>query len=289
MQITNEKLYELCKKYGTQAKLWRQKFIGLLPEVNRRRLYEQKGFSSIFEFSAKLCGLSEEQVRLALNLEKRFRDKPILKKMLESGEASINKLSRIVSIATPENQQELAQKVKILPKNALDTFVRDVKGVMAGDVEMEDGSQKPLFDGKDLPGQTLQFQLSDDVTNELNKLSAKGIDVNELLRQALKRRRVEIEKTKEEIAEAVRKKTAENGPSSRYIPVKIRKILQQEFGEKCSIDACRKLTVTIHHTQRFSLSQNHDPHFLAPLCRDHHVIAHSIDAKYQHAREFAAR
>ncbi|MBI4994924.1 hypothetical protein HZC21_04765, partial [Candidatus Peregrinibacteria bacterium] len=100
MKLTDEKLYELCKKYGMAARLWRQKFIGLLPEVNRRRLYERKGFSSIFEFAAKLCGLSKEQVYLTLNLEKRFEDKPVLKRMLENGEASINKLTRIVSIAT---------------------------------------------------------------------------------------------------------------------------------------------------------------------------------------------
>ena len=79
MKLTDKKLYELCEKYGASARLWRQKFIGLLPEVNRRRLYEKKGFSSIFEFAAKLCGLSAEQVRLTLNLEKRFENKPVLR------------------------------------------------------------------------------------------------------------------------------------------------------------------------------------------------------------------
>ena len=127
MSLTDAKLYELCKKYGASALLWRRKFIGLLPEVNRRRLYEKRGFSSIFEFAAKLCGLSAEQVRLALNLEKRFEDKPVLKKMLENGEASINKLTRVVSIATPENECELLAKVTVLPSRAVETLVHDFK------------------------------------------------------------------------------------------------------------------------------------------------------------------
>ena len=38
-----EKLYQLCKTFGARTLLWRQKFIGLLPEVNRRKLYEKKG------------------------------------------------------------------------------------------------------------------------------------------------------------------------------------------------------------------------------------------------------
>src|SRR3989344_3847884 len=104
MRITDEKLFQLCKTFGQRALLWRQKFIGLLPEVNRRKLYEKKGFASIFEFAARLGGVSEEQVSCALNLNKRFENKPLLKKMLVNGEVSINKLARVASVATAENQ-----------------------------------------------------------------------------------------------------------------------------------------------------------------------------------------
>ena len=114
--LSDKELYRKCQYYGTAARAWRQKFIGLLPEVNRRRLYENKGFDTIFEFAFKLCGLSDKQVRLALNLRERVEDKPALKKMLENGEVSMNKLARVVSIATPENEEELAEKVKVLPK-----------------------------------------------------------------------------------------------------------------------------------------------------------------------------
>ena len=276
MNITDEKLYELCKKFGASALLWRQKFIGLLPEVNRRRLYEKKSFSSIFEFAFKLCGLSAEQVRLTLNLEKRFEDKPVLKKMLEDGEASIDKLARVVSIATPENEEELAEKIKVLPTRALETFVRDEKYL-----QNPNGSQKPLFGNKSLHVQTLNFEISDDVKEELNKLSSKGIDVNKLLRNMLKRRKEKIAETKEKISENIKP------TSSYYISVKIRKILKEEHGKKCSIATCSKPATTIHHTQRFRLSQTHDPRFLAPLCAEHHAIAHSIDLKYHRARDKA--
>jgi len=32
MKITDKKLYQLCKTFGTRALVWRQKFIGLLPQ-----------------------------------------------------------------------------------------------------------------------------------------------------------------------------------------------------------------------------------------------------------------
>ncbi|MCC7196784.1 hypothetical protein IT413_01155 [Candidatus Peregrinibacteria bacterium] len=162
-----------------------------MPEALRRRLYEKKGYSSIFEFAAKLAGMSQEQVRLVLNLEKRFEDKPVLKNMLVNGEVSINKLARIVSVATIENQNEIANKVSILPKNALETWIRDEKfaghteeaktdsekypqnknsynmesncsNTQPATINFENGSQKPLFGAESLPGQTvnLNFEIS---------------------------------------------------------------------------------------------------------------------------------
>lgn len=309
MQITDDKLYYLCRRYGATARLWRQKFVGLLPEVNRRRLYERKGFSSIFEFAYKLCGLSEDQVRLTLNLGKRFDDKPILKAMLEDGEASINKLTRVASIATPENEEELAAKIRVLSVSALSTLVRDEKyartcgskstGIFGG----ADGLRKPLSEAKNLHVQTAHlhpsrlpvgrqgreddssFRIADDVQAELNELHSKGIDVNALLREMLEKRREEIADKKARIVAEIQA-THDCGVSadSRYIPARIKKLLHEEFGEKCSISTCKKPAEIIHHTQRFSLSQNHDPRFLAPLCKEHHAIAHSVDLKYHESR-----
>ena len=209
MNHSDEKLFYLCKKYGTQAKIWRQKFIGLLPEVFKRNLYAKKGFPSIFEFAAILCGLSEAQVRLALNLEKRCEDKPLLREMFVEGEVSMNKLARVVSIATPENEEQLAAQIKLLPQKALETLVRDIKLAQALErekeegrqgVENQNGCQEPLFDAKSLRAQNaeaerrhasaesghgnnqgLNFELSAAVVEELNLLNNQGHDVNALL------------------------------------------------------------------------------------------------------------
>lgn len=316
--LTDEKLYELCRRYGSSALLWRQKFIGLLPEVNRRRLYERKGFSDVYEFAFKLCGLSEEQVRLTLNLKSRFGNMPTLEKMLEEGEVSINKLARIVSIATPENEKELAEKVKILPVKALNTLVRDEKmaakntETVPTETRNQNGFQKPLFGDKSLYVQTdlhvQTFELAPDITEQLNELHSKGIDVNELLRKALNQRKEEIEKRKEEIAREIQDERKErndgrgerdvqvptntNEPksksASRYVPVKVKEVIKEEHGTKCSIPTCQKPAEVLHHTQTFGLSHSHDPRFLAPLCHEHHLIAHSMDVKYHEMRHLAA-
>ncbi len=272
MKLTDEKLLELCAKFGRAALDTRGKFIGLLPEVNRRRLYEKHGCRSIFEFAAKLAGVSEEQVRVALRLERRFEDKPALHALLVEGRVSVNKLVRVASIATPENAMELAGKVRVLPRAALETLVRD-EHVWQRDFDKENGYPKPLFETKTVPVQT--FQLSEEVVEELNQLQEQGQDVNAILLKLLKQRRQNIQEEKAQIAEDIQP------AASRYVPVRIRRVVQEEFGKKCSIATCQKLSMEIHHTQRFSLGRSHDPHFLAPLCSEHHQLAHAVDLKVQ--------
>jgi len=265
-KLTDNELYKRCQQYGKNTLHWRRKFISLLPEVNRRKLYEKKGFASIFEFAKKLCGLSEEQVRRVLNLEERFKDKPALYQALTSGEVSTNKLARIASVATPENEEFWADKVQQLPNRALETFIRDIK--------YENGLVKPKIETKSV--HVHRLELEPDVEEELLELQGKGIDVNELLREFLEGRKLEIAREKEELEKIPAK--------SRYIPLKIRRHLQKEYGTKCSIKYCTKPAATIHHTQRFALSQTHNPKYLAPLCREHHAIAHTIDAKVQNKK-----
>lgn len=291
--MTDEELYEQCKRFGKMALEARRKFAGLLPEVFKRKLYEKKGFSSIFEFAAKLAGMSKEQVGLVLKLEKKFEDKPILHEALVSGEVSANKLTRIVSIATMENQRELFEKAKILSNRAIEVFVRDAKRAeeTADDkTELFNSSLQPLFDTKSLHVQTLKsgLKLDQDIEKELFEMQEKGIDINEFLRQALRKRKGGISDKKEEILRKQNSKTAgqqnakskENFHSSRYVPAAVRKIIHEEHGTKCSYPGCTKPAKILHHTTRFALTGGHNPYFIAPLCEEHHEIAHKIDIKF---------
>jgi hypothetical protein len=254
-ELSNAQLFELCQDYGRKALEWKRKFTGLLPEVERRRLWEARGFGSVFEFAARLAGISEEQVRTALNLNRSFSDKPALKALLESGEVSVHKLVRIQSVATVETEDFWAEQAKLLPKKALETLARDER---------------------QLPGQPVSLQLDESVKKRLEELQLKGLNVNALLTEFLDGREAELEAKKAALAEV---------GGSRYLPVAVRKVLREEHGTKCSIPGCSRAAQEIHHTRRFSLSKSHDPHFLAPLCREHHQLAHYADQGYRELRK----
>ncbi len=263
--MNDKALLETAEFYGKKLLYWRYKFTGLLAEINKRKLYEKKNCSSIFEFAAKFGGLSEEQVRRALNLDKKFEELPNLHAAFVNGEVSINKLLRVAAIATLENEEKLVSAAKILSNRAIETFVRD---------EKENGLFKPQIEVK-----SVHVHISEEVTKRLAELQEKGIDINELISAALNKR-------EEEIAE---EKAQPVGPAkSRPVPAKTKKLNKKEFGTKCSIPTCKKPSEVIHHTQTFALSQRHDPNYLAPLCKEHHEIAHAINLKVREKR-FACR
>ncbi|MBU0667767.1 hypothetical protein KJ951_01860 [Patescibacteria group bacterium] len=247
---------------------------------------------------------------------------------LVKGEVSVNKLARVASIATSENQEEIAGLAKKLPQSALEVLARDVRGQQALlEVENANGLHKSLFEVESMrahvnPQQSLEgvkaeeLRLDEDVREELAELQGKGIDICSLIREMLQRRREELAKEKEKLAEEENRRAGMWGKAaasakgnkamvrgqtvvmggrmvvraqkikpSRYIPAKIRHLLRNEHGTKCTVRNCGKRADVIHHTQRFALSRNHDPRFMAPLCAQHHAIAHGIDGVFWEKRQ----
>jgi hypothetical protein len=263
--MSDQELYGLCREYGAAALEARRKFTGLLPEVMRRGLHRNKGFGSIYEFAAKLAGMSMEQVDRVLSLDKKFEDKPALREALMEGEVSVNKLARVASIATNENQKELVEKSKVLSNRALETFVRDIKGLTNVENELNFVHVHKL-------------ELNNNILQELQELQNEGTNINEFLRECLERRKLEIAQEKEELSEEMERQ-ASNKYVSRHIPAKVRKLIRKEYGTKCSIRGCFKDAKTIHHTKPFSIDRSHDPQYLAQLCHEHHEIAHAVNVK----------
>ena len=281
-KYSDKKLHAMCRKYGTETLLWRQAFIGLLPEVNRRRLYEKRGYGSIFEFGQRMAGLSESHIRLALNLEKRFADKPALKNALVEGEISINKLTRVASIATTKNEKILVE-----------VFVKDMKRFRNEGGEIDENSvdfnnQNGLFglqiESKSLHVQStdekkkLQLNISEYTLNHLLELQESGIDIDEIVRLGLKKRKGNLEHEKMEIGREEFRK-AKGKKTSRRMSVKIKTVLEKEFGTKCAVPGCRRDKDHIHHTLPFSLIRSNDPRFLIPLCKEHHDVVHIVNEK----------
>lgn len=287
--MNDKELYKKCVIYGRQILKARRKFMGLLPEVFRRRLYRKKGFGSVQEFAAKLAGISHEQVGRVLRLEQRFADLPVLRSALVEGRISVNKLIRIAPIVTSENERVLLERAEILSSRALEVFVRETKGVGRNGLgEAREGHETVHVHGIGSEGRATGLQLQEDVEKELLAMQEKGIDVNEMLRRFLVDRRAEIERVKVEIGERLRLESEDRAvigvPGKRYVPVEVRRVVEAEYGTMCAREGCGREAEILHHEKGFAEDGCHDPHFIKPLCRVHHELAHVEDQVVQKFR-----
>ena len=292
-KLSDKDLYAICKKWGAAVLEARRKFAGLLPEVYRREQaawekgsswLQKRKFTCVYEFAARLAGMSRDQVDQVIRIEKRFEDKPILREALVRGEVSVNKLARVVSIVTVENQREILGKVEALSNRALEVFVKDFKN--------KNGLSEPQNELKSLhvhlthhamqsiaPTNKGGLQLDEDIENELLEMQSKNIDVNGMLREFLRGRKEKLAKEKSEVAEKQKQERDDRAgvgfPAKRYVPADVRKLVNEEFGDRCSAPGCKKPAENLHHERGFAKDQCHDPRYLKPLCKGHHELTHA--------------
>ncbi|MBU1703298.1 hypothetical protein KJ951_02740, partial [Patescibacteria group bacterium] len=89
------------------------------------------------------------------------------------------------------------------------------------------------------PLKLTQLKLSALNLNKLLGLQEKGIDINQIITEALAAREEEIAREKAKLTnEAHEKALAGINTPSRYIPIKIRRHLKKEHGEKCAKHGC---------------------------------------------------
>ncbi|MFA4891540.1 MAG: HNH endonuclease signature motif containing protein [Candidatus Gracilibacteria bacterium] len=142
-ELSDRKLINLCKKYGSNARLWMRKFADLLPEVEKRHLYKRRGCCSIYEFAAKYAGMNRNTVYQVLSLCAALENKPVLRGLL--ADCGWSKLRVVASIATPETDDFWAEKTKTLTKGALEIFAKYWREKNEEKSKKEDRATRELF------------------------------------------------------------------------------------------------------------------------------------------------
>ncbi len=253
----NEK--ELHKKfceYGQNARKWLRRCALLLPEIDGRQIWRKKGFGSIYEYAAKIAGMSHSSVDDALRVMKHVIDKPALRAVVE--EHGVNRVRPVVAIATAETAEFWAGKAKKMGKGELEMYVHEYKK----EFRTSKGSNSVLvnlFPEKSL----VTVELAPDLARKLERV-AKREDFEELVKSFLEN----IEK--QEVVEQPQPVIS----ASRHIPVKIRCYVEKRSGGRCEFPGCQRKGEIFHHTQRWSSEKVHDPGRIRLLCKNHERLAH---------------
>ena len=141
-----EKIHENFVEFGKQAKDWKRKCLMLLPAVDKYRIWELKKFPSIFEYAAKLAGLSRATVEDALWILKKAEGKPAIMNVIEK--KGLNAVRPVLKICTKENQDFWAKKAENMSVQSLRVYVNEVKNKMAEGWEKLSWNDPDFRDGE---------------------------------------------------------------------------------------------------------------------------------------------
>lgn len=232
---------EFCRLAGERRNLT-NKLLAMIPEIERLKIWEREGYQSVVDYAQRIAGLGAEVVKRRLGMEKRLVDKPALRKAMET--VGMYKVARVMSVATKENEKELAEFVKTASKSTINQFMKEQKCDYVEKLSIElDGEMQYLF-------LKLKKKYGDKLSNK------------EVLRRAL----AELVPD-EEIGPGTKSEKEEAG---RYVERDAVRAAVYETKGRCKM--CHRPYEIIHHTERWSQVHNHKE--IVPLCEIHHQMCH---------------
>ncbi|MFC1600166.1 hypothetical protein ACFL3T_04020 [Patescibacteria group bacterium] len=248
--MSDKELFELCQQYGREARLARNKFVALLPEVYRRGLYRKKGFGSIFEFAAKLGGVGKNVVEEVIRVDRKLEEMPKLKAKIS--EVGLSKVRVVANVVTKETDNKWAKKVSMMTKSALSTHVKDSRPGARNLIEPD----VPIYVNE---YQDHTMKLDPKTIQRLKHLKANmkpGTTWNDVINYLLDNKKL-------------KKQRARN--------------LKAKAKTTCEYEGCTKPATEIHHQDPWAKSRGHKN--LKSYCKPHHELAHqsesTIDSKYR--------
>jgi len=261
-------LHKQFVQLGRERNRITYKLLALLPKIDELKIYQKHGYSNIYDYAARIAGLSPGVVSKALKLDEKLSDMPHLQKAVET--QGINKVGIVAGLATQENEKNLAEKVMHMSKPALQEYSKEVRGKITASWKVE-LDEKMMF-----VFLKLKKQLGKNLSNKecLRKILEMMEENAEVKKKSKLRKQVgrvvEIcgEKSK---SQGQAKKTAKipGEKVSRYIPVHKKEVLS----EHCAHPGCHRPADVIHHPDLFSRCHHHEN--LKPLCKQHHEFAHN--------------
>lgn len=255
MKKISSNVSELHRKfswYGSNAREWMRKCEMLLTEIERERVWEIKGFGSIYEYAARLAGMSRASVDEKLRVLKRIEDKPALMEVAER--FGVGAVRAVAVVATTETAEFWAEKASEMSQHVLEMYVRERKIEQVESLRAEEIMSEKV---------DLHAEVSRELAEKLVKLKGQG----------------EWEKLFEEFLDMREKMLAQERPEeknteSRHIPVEIERFVVRRSRGQCEFSRCQKKYMILHHTQRFALEHVHDPNRIVALCKAHERIVH---------------
>ena len=235
---------------GKNAKEWARRCMLLLPDIDRYKVWRKKGFGSLYEYAAKIAGLSRNQVDESLRILKKIEGMPALQKVVSS--KGLWAVKPVATVATKETEKEWADRVESMSRREVEVFVKGMRTESArAGAEIQPGK---VF---------VTMSLNPQVLDQLKKLKGSG-EWEDAIKKLLNLRKEKIENKKPDPVQS----------ESRHIPKPIERFVKRRDNYRCVVPGCGRKFSELHHADGFSRVKCHDPDRIFCLCSGHHDLAH---------------
>lgn len=125
--MADGELWALFQQRGAEARVARQRFLTLLPEVVGRRLHRRR-FSSVGECARLVGGVSESVAQAVIALRRRLRPYPEIWGLVERCEVGWSVVARVPVEELRKNPRAWARNLTRLSKREIEVLLRRARG-----------------------------------------------------------------------------------------------------------------------------------------------------------------
>ena len=318
-RLKSGKLLENLDSLNEQERKLKVKVLLHLREIDRRKLYLEEGYSSMFDFCVKYLKYSESTAVRRIKAERALgRSKRIIK-MLLSGEMTVTGLSKIEPICRPENTEAILEKAAGCSCRELDILkarhcpsepkpekVRPVFVKTELKIESE-----PSYGGKKFTANAeaaapvleekyrLEFTVDKETMNKIRRAKSllstkypKGVKLETLFEELLDNY---LEKNDPNGRECDSDININKLDRTRYIPQKIKDIVFKRDGGRCSFVGrngrrCNSAwNLQYDHIVPFGKGGDNSPENLRLLCGRHNRLMAEKEYGKDKIEEFQGR
>lgn len=112
--LTDKILLQDTKFLAIEYRSVTTKILHHLKEIERRRLYSELGYSSLFDYTVKELGFSEPSAGRRINAARLLADIPEIEQKIESGELNLTNISSAAQTFKNEDIKDKERKIEIL-------------------------------------------------------------------------------------------------------------------------------------------------------------------------------
>lgn len=246
-------LHKQFIRLGREKNKIQYKLLQILPEIFKTEIYK-KYTKTIEGYAWRFAQIPYSVTQKTLKLEKHLENKPFLKAAVS--QVGIHKVALLASVATIENEEALADKVKNMSKPALQELSKELRNNTSAQCRA-------------VPT-TIKIELDEEMTFLFLKLKKKyGGNNQEVMKKIL------TEATKQPIQKPSPGMRITKAPAAatRYVSKQIREEALTKSHHRCSYTNCNNPPTVFHHPDRFAKVKNHKN--IKPLCSAHHEFMHN--------------